>query len=238
MRYFIELSYKGTAYCGWQRQPNAITVQQTIEEALSKILRGEILITGCGRTDSGVHASFYIAHFESDAFVGGDIVYHLNCMLPSDIAIHKIYQTELHARFDAKTREYTYQVLIEKNPFSKELTWQYRADLDIEAMNQAAEYLLSHDDFETFSKVGSDNKTTICNVSYAKWTREGNSLTFVIRSDRFLRNMVRSIVGSLVDVGRKKITPEKFSEVLYSHNRALACSSAPRSGLFLSSVEY
>lgn len=243
MRYFLELSYKGTNYCGWQRQPNAMSIQEKIETALSTILREQISIVGCGRTDAGVHASFYVAHFdyEGEKVLSEDFVYHLNCILPKDICIRKIQQSpdQKHARFDAKSREYTYYLLCEKNPFNNELVWQYRGgNLDKALMNVAASYLLNFNDFETFSKVGSDNKTNICKVSFAQWKEQDNMLIFTIRSDRFLRNMVRSIVGTLVDVGRGKISHEEFKKILESKDRNKASSSAAAQGLYLSAVEY
>ncbi|MFI3330447.1 MAG: tRNA pseudouridine(38-40) synthase TruA [Rikenellaceae bacterium] len=240
MRYKLELSYKGTAYCGWQRQPNAMTVQEKIENALSLLLRQDISITGCGRTDTGVHASHYVAHFDFEGSLKPDFVYHLNCVLPEDICIKKNEHTsdDFHARFNAKNREYTYKLLVEKNPFLRELTWQYRMDLDINKMNIAASYLLIFNDFETFSKVGSDNKTTLCKVTKAHWKRQDNTLTFTICADRFLRNMVRSIVGTLVDVGRGKISPQDFKKILESKDRSKASSSAAAQGLYLSKIEY
>lgn len=242
MRYFIELSYKGTAYCGWQRQPNAPSVQETIEKSLSTLLREPIDIVGAGRTDTGVHASYYVAHFDSsiDVDLRPDFKYHLNCHLPDDITIRNIRHVadEAHARFDAREREYKYYILIEKNSFNRELTWQYRSDLDEVQMNIAADMLLHHSDFATFSKLGSNNKTTTCKVFHASWERDGKSLTFTIRADRFLRNMVRSIVGTLVDVGRGKLSAEQFRTILESGDRAQASASAPAQGLFLTNVTY
>lgn len=242
MRYFIELSYKGTAYCGWQRQPNAPSVQETIERSLTTLLRQPITIVGAGRTDTGVHASFYIAHFECDTNLDlrQDFKYHLNCHLPEDITIHAIRHVadDAHARFDARQREYKYYILTEKNSFNRELTWQYRSDLDIEKMNAAAATMLTHNDFATFSKLGSDNKTTLCKIYVASWERQGNSLTFTIRADRFLRNMVRSIVGTLVDVGRGKLSAEQFQAIMESGDRSQASASAPAQGLFLTDVTY
>lgn len=242
MRYFIYLSYKGTKYFGWQRQPNVSTVQESIETALSTILRQPISLTGCGRTDTGVHASYYVAHFDTAdrENLDSDFIYHLNCFLDQDIAIQKIEEvgTEAHARFDAKEREYTYHILLSKNPFNRDLTWQYQGQLDIEKMNFAASYLLTHSDFETFSKVGSDNKTTICKVFKAQWKQNNDSLIFTIRADRFLRNMIRSIVGTLFDVGRGKISPDDFLQILESQDRSKASSSAPAQGLFLSDIKY
>lgn len=242
MRYFIHLSYKGTNYCGWQRQPDVMTVQARLETALSTLLRQPIALTGCGRTDTGVHASYYVAHFDTveKENLAKDFVYHLNCFLAQDIAIKTITEVSdnAHARFDAKRREYTYHILLNKNPFNRDLTWQYLGSLDIDSMNRAAKHLLTHSDFETFSKIGSDNKTTICKVFKAEWTKQDDSLYFNICADRFLRNMVRSIVGTLVDVGRGKISADDFLNILESKDRSKASSSAPAQGLFLSNIEY
>lgn len=242
MRYFIELSYRGTSYCGWQRQPNALTVQEVIEKSLSTLLREPITIVGAGRTDTGVHASYYVAHFnyDDDISLKKDFKYHLNCHLPDDITIHNIKQVadNANARFDARQREYRYYILVEKNSFNKEFTWQYRTNLDEQKMNDAAALLLTHSDFATFSKLGSDNKTTLCKISHAQWERDGSSLIFTIRADRFLRNMVRSIVGTLVDVGRGKLSVEEFGEIMRSGDRSKASASAPAQGLFLSNISY
>lgn len=242
MRYFIELRYSGTNYSGWQRQPNAITVQERIEKALSVLLKNPTPIVGAGRTDAGVHASFYIAHFNHETAVDCEwLRYKLNIILPYDIAIMKIYEVsdDLHARFNAIEREYTYVIESHKNPFTKHISWQYSVPLDLEAMNRAAEYLLVQSDFTTFAKLGSDNKTNICDVRYARWEqREDGALVFTIRSDRFLRNMIRAIVGTLVDVGRGKYSPEEFNAIIDRRDLAAASTGAPAAGLFLSDVKY
>ncbi|MFI3277738.1 MAG: tRNA pseudouridine(38-40) synthase TruA [Rikenellaceae bacterium] len=243
MRYFIELRYKGTNYCGWQRQNNDITIQGCIEDALSKLLRSKIEITGAGRTDAGVHASHYVAHFDhtNEAIDCQQLCYKLNVILPPDIAIKSVYpvDTELHARFSATMREYTYIIEPQKNPFSRELSWQYYVTLDIENMNRAADYLLKHNDFTSFAKLNSNNKTNICDVSYAEWhTSPKGELIFTIRADRFLRNMIRAIVGTLVDVGRGKYTHEDFNDIILSCDLSRASGSAPAQGLFLSDIKY
>ncbi len=243
MRYFIELSYNGTNYCGWQRQPDAPTVQESIEKALSTLLRTTTPIVGAGRTDTGVHASFYVAHFdhEGDAIDPQWLTYKLNILLPHDIAVKRIYEVsaESHARFDAKEREYTYIIEPHKNPFTRHTSWQYNAPLNIEAMNRAAEYLTTHRDFTTFAKLGSGNTTNICDVRYARWeVQESGALHFTIRADRFLRNMIRAIVGTLVDVGRGKYTPEKFDTLIAAKDLSKASTGAPAQGLFLSDVKY
>ena len=243
MRYFAELSYKGTAYCGWQRQPNASSVQQTIEEALSTILRESVEIVGAGRTDTGVHAAFYVAHFDTSRPIENpaDFVYHLNALLPEDVAFGRIYEvdSEAHARFDATEREYRYYIEPRKNPFTRTTSWQLTTPLDVEAMNRAAQVLLTTEDFTTFAKLGSNNTNNICHIFRAEWIEiECGMLVFVFRANRFLRNMVRAVVGTLVDVGRGKITPEEFADIVASRNLSRSSSSAPAAGLFLTDVLY
>lgn len=339
MRYFLELSYNGSNYCGWQRQANAPSVQQTLEEALSKYLRENVEVTGAGRTDTGVHAAYYVAHFDtvaeladttggkdiSDPFESDktsmevgvaddadskvsdgcikndrngngngkrsrskDFLYHLNSMLPGDIALHGITQVadDAHARFDATEREYTYYILPYKDPFHRDASWQYTVPLDVDAMNRAAAWLTKYDDFTSFAKLDSGNKTNICHVTTAEWrcvrermfpfpgaraallqgthdggngkdnvngfdgsnhgfgcpagkpTRPSDCIRFTIRADRFLRNMVRAIVGTLVDVGRGKISPERFREIIEARDLSLSSGGAPAQGLFLTDIKY
>lgn len=248
MRYFLELSYNGANYRGWQRQKNAPSVQQTVEEALSRFLGGPIEVTGAGRTDTGVHAAYYVAHFDvgSDrgdltADGGGDFLYHANSILPPDIALKGIRRVadDAHARFDARSREYTYYILPLKDPFRTGTAWQYTVPLDMEAMNEAAGHLMVVGDFTTFAKLGGGNKTNICRVSVAGWRREADGgLTFTIRADRFLRNMVRAIVGTLVDVGRGKITPAGFAQIVDACEQRGASGGAPAHGLFLTDITY
>jgi tRNA pseudouridine38-40 synthase len=243
MRYFLELSYNGSRYNGWQRQPTAPSVQQTLEEALSKYLRELIEVTGAGRTDTGVHAVRYVAHFDSEMHIAdsADFVYHVNSILPADIAIRSITPVAptAHARFDAVSREYTYYIVPFKEPFRRDTAWQYFVPLDVDAMNRAAEWLLRYSDFTSFAKLNSANKTNICHVTEARWERGGDdTLVFRIRADRFLRNMVRAIVGTLVDVGRGKISPERFREIIETRDLSLASSGAPACGLFLTDITY
>ena len=242
MRYFIELQYDGGAYCGWQRQPDQPTVQGVIEDALTKLLRQPTEIVGAGRTDTGVNASFYVAHFDSVEAINEEYIAHkLNSMLPQDLAIKRIYGVaeDLHARFDAVEREYTYLLSPVKSPFRRYSAWICYYTLDVEKMNEAANYLLEVDDFTTFAKLNSNNKTNICDVKYAEWTtEEDGTLRFTIRADRFLRNMVRAIVGTLVDVGRGRYTVEEFREIVDSKDLSKASSGAPPQGLFLSNVKY
>ncbi len=242
MRYFAELAYKGTAYKGWQRQVDAPSVEQALEDALATLLRTPIEVVGAGRTDTGVHASYYVAHFDmpiesSDATT---LLYHLNSILPHDIAVFSLtpVDDDAHARFNAVAREYKYYIATHKDPFRRETAWQYFVDLDVERMNLAAAALLRADDFTTFSKLHSNNKTNICKVSKAVWTPGEGELVFTIRADRFLRNMVRSIVGTLVDVGRGKIDADEFARILAARDRSLASGSAPAQGLFLNDILY
>ena len=245
MRYFIELSYDGAAYCGWQRQPDAPTVQQALEKALSTLLRQEIEVVGAGRTDTGVNASYYVAHFDCENGVKdcAQLVYKLNLILPQDIAVKRVREVtpEAHARFDAVEREYTYYISQRKNPFRRYSAWQYYVPLDVERMNEASATLLDYDDFTSFAKLNSNNKTNICRVVKAEWRRaewDEDLLIFTIRADRFLRNMIRAIVGTLVDVGRGRYTVEEFRDILHSHDLSRSSAGAPAVGLFLSDVEY
>ncbi len=243
MRYFIELSYNGGAYCGWQRQPSMPTVQQTLEQALSTLLQDEILVTGAGRTDTGVNASYYVAHFDTRREISNpsQIVYKVNFMLPGDIAVGSIREVseEAHARYGAREREYRYYIEPRKNPFTRHSTWQYYVPLDIEKMNKAADFLLHWEDFTSFAKLNSNNKTNICHVMKAQWERNDDGvLCFTIRADRFLRNMVRSIVGTLVDVGRGRYSVEEFREIVRSLDLSKSSAGAPAQGLFLSDVLY
>ena len=241
MRYFMNLSYKGTNYHGWQIQRNAPSVQAELERALSTVLRLPTPVTGAGRTDTGVHARDYTAHFDAAPVAEAEALrYQLNAMLPDDIAVHRIRRVrdDAHARFDAAEREYTYYMRSEKDPFSRETSWQYRGALDTAAMNEAAAHLLAFDDFTTFAKLNSANKTNICKVTYARWRQEGTELIFTIRANRFLRNMVRAITGTLVGVGRGKMTPDEFRSIIAARDLSRAGSSAPAQGLFLTAVRY
>lgn len=241
MRYFIELQYDGGNYCGWQRQPDQPTIQGTLEEALTKLLCQPTEIVGAGRTDTGVNASYYVAHFDSEERLDKELLrYKLNLILPHDIAIESLREVrdDAHARFDAKEREYTYYISTAKNPFRRASAWIYYVPLDIEQMNKAAQVLLEYDDFTTFAKLNSNNKTNICHIMVAEWVREGNILHFTIRADHFLRNMVRAIVGTLVDVGRGRYTVEEFRAIVESKDLSRSSAGAPAQGLFLSDVRY
>ncbi|MBR6831650.1 MAG: tRNA pseudouridine(38-40) synthase TruA [Tidjanibacter sp.] len=242
MRYFMELSYDGGRYNGWQIQNNAPSIQEELQKGLSMLLRQNISVTGAGRTDTGVHAAFYVAHFDSEKVIENpkDTCYHLNKILPHDIAVSAIYQVcdEAHARFDAKEREYRYFMVNRKNPFKDRHAWLYHGELDVEQMNRAAEALLRHKDFTSFAKLNSGNKTNICHIKKALWQPTEDGYVFIIRADRFLRNMVRALTGTLVDVGRGKISPERFEEIIEARNLSLSSSSAPAQGLFLYDVVY
>ena len=243
MRYFIELRYNGGAYCGWQRQPDMPSVQQTIEGAISTLLREPILLTGAGRTDTGVNASYYVAHFDTSSPVADpeQVVFKLNHMLPGDIAVSRIVPVaaDAHARFSAREREYRYYIEPRKNPFTRDATWQYYVPLDMDRMNEAAAALLEYDDFTSFAKLNSNNKTNICRVKEAVWTIDSRgTMCFTIRADRFLRNMVRSLVGTLVDVGRGRYTPDGFRSIVESRDLSRSSAGAPAQGLFLSAVVY
>lgn len=242
MRYFLELSYKGTAYNGWQIQRNAPSVQGMIQQGLSTLLRADTAVTGAGRTDTGVHAAYYVAHFDTETGLDdpGSFRYHLNALLPHDIAVHRVVRVadEAHARFDAVEREYRYYIRREKDPFTRDLSWQLYTDLDLGAMNEAAALLTGYDDFTSFAKLHSANKTNICHISHAGWTQEGAQSIFTVRADRFLRNMVRALVGTLVDVGRGRLDVDDFRRVVESRNLALSSGSAPAQGLFLTDIRY
>jgi tRNA pseudouridine38-40 synthase len=242
VRYFIELQYDGAAYFGWQRQPDVVTVQGVIEEKLSMLLRVPTEIVGAGRTDTGVNASFYTAHFDSDVAVECEqLAYKLNRVLPQDVAILRIYEVEStkHARFDARQREYTYLLTQRKSPFRRYSAWHFAVDLDVERMNLAASKLLEYEDFTSFAKLNSNNKTNICHITHAEWQVEADgTLRFTIRADRFLRNMVRAIVGTLVDVGRGRYSVEEFEDIIRSRDLSRCSAGAPACGLFLSRVDY
>ncbi len=244
MRYFITLSYDGSAYCGWQRQPDAPTVQQALEQALSTLLREPTEVIGAGRTDTGVNASRYVAHFDCEGVKDcAQLVYKLNLILPQDIAVQSVREVraDAHARFDAVEREYTYYLSQRKNPFRRHSAWQYYVPLDVERMNEAARALVEWDDFTSFAKLNSNNKTNICRVVQAEWRRDEEDeslLIFTIRADRFLRNMIRAIVGTLVDVGRGRYTVEEFCDILHSRDLSRSSAGAPAQGLFLSDVQY
>ena len=242
MRYFADIEYDGTAYSGWQIQPHSPSVQQTLEEALALFLRCKVDVTGAGRTDAGVHASQMIAHFDLETPQDPDWMMHkLNGILPQDIAVHRIWpvRPDAHARFDAVSRTYKYYVTLNKSAFHREYSWYLVNEPDFGLMNQAAEMLLSTVDFTSFSKLHTDTKTNDCRVTEALWTLlEDGRWVFTITADRFLRNMVRAIVGTLMEVGRHKLTLEEFKKIIESKDRCSAGDSAPAQGLFLHKIVY
>lgn len=243
MRYFIELSYNGRNYFGWQRQPKGETVQATLEQALTTLLRRSVETTGAGRTDTGVHAAYYVAHFDLDEPLSDpqQTAYKLNALLPSDIAVSNITPVAdgTHARFDALEREYRYFIELHKNPFTRSAVWQYYRTLDLERMNRAAALLPEYEDFTTFAKLNSNNRTNICHILQAEWNvSEQGVLCFRIRADRFLRNMVRAVVGTLVDVGRGRYDVGEFRSIVESRDLSRASGGAPAEGLYLWDVTY
>ncbi|QVY65092.1 tRNA pseudouridine(38-40) synthase TruA [Polaribacter sp. Q13] len=241
MRYFIELSYNGKIYHGWQIQPDVISVQEKLNKAVSTILQEKIEVVGAGRTDTGVHASQMFAHFDIEKELKGDIPHKLNSLLPMDIVVYNVFSVddEMHARFGALSRSYEYKIWLGRNPFLLDFSWQIHSqDLNIDLMNDAAKLLLEYTDFQTFSKVKTDVYTYNCDVTEAVWKQNGKELVFYITANRFLRNMVRAIVGTLVDVGLGKITKDDFRKIIESKNRGNAGLSVPAKGLFLTNIKY
>ena len=242
-RYFIYLSYKGTHYHGWQIQPNSITVQEVLNRCLSMLLKEEIYCIGAGRTDTGVHAPCFYAHFDShiaELEKEQQFLYKINCILPKDIALHDLISVvpEAHARFDAVSRTYLYRISQAKNPFTIEYTMQYTKTLNIKNMSIASDILKEYTDFTSFSKLHTDVKTNNCKISQAIWEVHGSELHFIITADRFLRNMVRSIVGTLIEVGSGKISPNEISNIIEKKDRKEAGTSVDASGLHLIKIEY
>ena len=245
MRYFLRFAYDGTAFHGSQRQPNGVTVQETMEQALAMIFREPIPLTFAGRTDAGVHAREMYAHFDiSEEAMRREaerLVFRLNGILPDSIAIFDIYPVtdDAHARFSAVRRTYEYHIVDHKDPFLCQQATRVRPGLDFDAMNEAAQLLIGKQDFASFCRTNTDVKTTICDLTHAEWKQLGNGhAVFTIAADRFLRNMVRAVVGTLFEVGRGKMTKEQFAEVITQHNRCAAGDSAPAEGLFLVQIDY
>ena len=245
MRYFLRFAYDGTAFHGSQRQPNGVTVQETMEQALALIFREEVQLTFAGRTDAGVHAHEMYAHFdigdEEMRREGERLVFRLNGILPDSIAIFDIYPVKenAHARFDAVRRTYEYHIIDHKDPFLCKQATRVRPGLDFAAMNESAKLLIGKQDFASFCRTNTDVKTTICDLKQAEWKELDNGhAIFTISADRFLRNMVRAVVGTLFEIGRGKMTKEQFAEVITQHNRCAAGDSAPAEGLFLTHIEY
>ncbi|MEO6149077.1 MAG: tRNA pseudouridine(38-40) synthase TruA [Mucilaginibacter sp.] len=242
-RFFIELAYDGTAYHGWQVQPNAVTVQGLLNKALTTLLRQPIETTGCGRTDTGVHATEFYAHMDILPLNDGQLTIDnrsLNALLPHSIAIKNIIpvNADAHARFDATLRAYEYHIHFNKNPFKHGYSWLLRDVPDIGLMNRAAKMLMEHTDFSCFSKSNTQVKTNNCKISRAEWVTTADGIIFHIAAVRFLRNMVRAIVGTLLEVGRKEIAPEAIHDIINSKNRSNAGTSVPACGLYLTGVKY
>ncbi|OXB01852.1 tRNA pseudouridine(38-40) synthase TruA [Flavobacterium oncorhynchi] len=241
MRYFIQFAYNGTHYHGWQIQPNASSVQETLNKALSVLLNSRIILMGAGRTDTGVHAEEMYAHFDYDSDIDSKILVHkLNSYLPKDIAIFNLIKVhdDAHCRFDAIKRTYEYHINTVKNPFLQELSWYFNQKLDVALMNKAAKILLQHTDFQCFSKVHTDVNTFDCTIFEAYWKVENSKLIFTISANRFLRNMVRAIVGTLVNIGLHKITLADLENIIASKNREKAGFSVPAHGLYLTKIYY
>lgn len=242
MRFFITLSYDGTRYHGWQIQPNGDSVQQCLQEALSTLLRKPVEVVGAGRTDTGVHARMMVAHFDwEEAIDGKQLAYKLNKLLPGDIAVQEVRQVEgdMHARFSATSRTYHYFIHTRKDPFLQAYSWQIPFALDFEKMNEAAKVLLEYKDFTSFSKVNTDTKTNLCDLKEAFWEEvEPGQWRFTITANRFLRNMVRAIVGTLVEVGRGRISIEEMRHIIEAKDRCQAGESVPGKALFLVDIKY
>ena len=242
MRYFMRLAYNGASFHGWQIQPHDVSVQETLEKALSTVLREQISVTGAGRTDTGVNASTMIAHFDVANGIADPkrLVRQLNAIVGHDIAVYTIFPVhdDAHARFDATSRTYKYYLHTQKNPFLERFSWNCHYQLDFQLMNEAAERMLAFTDFTSFSKLHTDVKTNNCKVTYARWEQEGAQWVFTVTADRFLRNMVRAIVGTLVEVGRHRITVDEFCQIIERKDRCSAGQSMPGLALFLHGITY
>lgn len=252
MRYFIQLSYDGTGYHGWQVQPNGVSVQEVLQKALSTLLRQPTEVTGAGRTDAGVHASMMVAHFDWPAAHEGEggeeapldctqLTYKLNRLLPPDVAVQAVRPVgpEMHARFSATRRTYHYHIHTRKDPFLRGYSWQVNVPLDFALMNEAAQVLLEYSDFTSFSKTGTDVKTNICQLTEARWEQlKPGEWRFTVSANRFLRNMVRAIVGTLVEVGRHRMTISEMRHAIEAKDRQRAGESVPGHALYLTNIEY
>jgi len=241
-RYFIELAYKGTHFHGWQVQPNAVSVQESLEKALSTITREPIAVTGAGRTDTGVHARYFVAHFDSEKLTldHPDFTHKLNSFLCKDVVVFGISKVgvEAHARFDALSRTYQYHLNLRKDPFSLETSWHFFKQPDLHSMNEASRILFEYTDFTSFSKLHTDVKTNNCKIYQAEWEQDGANIVFTVRADRFLRNMVRALVGTILEVGIGKMDLNGFRKIIEMKDRGAAGLSVPAHGLFLTNIEY
>ena len=241
-RYFLELSYKGTRFHGWQVQPNAVSVQECLEKALSTITRETITVTGAGRTDTGVHARYFVAHFDSSQprLDHPDFTHKLNSFLKNDVSIFSLSKvsSEAHARFDAVSRTYQYHLNLHKDPFLTETSWYFFRQPDVDTMNEACRILFDYIDFTSFSKLHTDVKTNNCKIIHAEWIQQNKNLVFTVKADRFLRNMVRAMVGTLLEVGLGKMDIAAFRSVIEQKDRGAAGLSVPAHGLFLTEIAY
>lgn len=240
MRYFLELSYLGKAYHGWQRQPNALSVQEIMENTLEKLFQKPVEIVGAGRTDAGVHAKQLFAHFDSDELLDGQVVFRLNGILPKDIAVKNLQAVipEAHARFHALQRSYEYHIVQEKHPFSVDFAYLVKRKLDVARMEKAAQILLKHQDFKCFSRSRTDVKTYLCTIENCFWEQQDEKLIFHITANRFLRNMVRAIVGTLLQIGLGNSEITDMERIILSRDRREAGASAPAHGLYLTRIDY
>ncbi|WP_424494892.1 tRNA pseudouridine(38-40) synthase TruA [Salinimicrobium sp. GXAS 041] len=240
MRYFLELAYQGKAYHGWQRQPNAISVQEVVENKLFTLFQEHKEIVGAGRTDAGVHAKQLFAHFDAREGLNEDLVFKLNSLLPNDIAVQALLPVlpGAHARFDAVSRSYEYHVIQEKDPFAHDSAHLVKRNLDVDSMNAAAKILLEYSNFKCFSRSRTDVFTYNCKIEYALWVQKKDRLVFHIKADRFLRNMVRAIVGTMLEIGLEKMEVKKMHDIIRSEDRGEAGASVPAKGLYLTQVDY
>lgn len=241
-RYFAQIAYKGSAYHGWQEQPNALTVQELVNKALSTVTRQKVDTTGCGRTDTGVHASQFFLHFDLDSPIDDveKALFQLNALLPHDIRTYLLIEVEAtsHARFDAIKRSYSYYIFRKPSAFLQEFGWYFNRPLELEKMNTAAHLCLNHVDYACFGKSGGQQFTNNCTITECKWIEEGEILRFTVSANRFLRGMVRAMVGTFIDVGLNKISIEDFKTILENGDRGQAGQSVPPQGLFLEEIVY
>lgn len=240
MRYFLEISYNGKNFHGWQIQPNAVSVQEILNKSLSTVLRQKIITVGAGRTDTGVHAKQMFCHFDTEKVLDIQFIHKMNAILPLDILVKDIFRVKDNAnsRFDAQSREYKYYITEYKDPFFQDFSYHFYRKLDLKKMNNACKILKKYKDFKCFSKSGTQISNYICDVKYAKWEKKGELIIFTVRADRFLRNMVRAIVGTMIDIGTNKIDLNDFEEIIRLKNRSNAGFSVPAKGLFLYEVKY
>lgn len=241
MRYFLEIAFDGTKYHGWQKQSNGLSIQQVIEEKLSLKLKDNIRVIGCGRTDTGVHARQFFLHFDwHQSIILNDFVFNLNRFLPNDIAAKSIYivKSDAHARFSAIERTYKYYIDTQKNPFNRQYSFEFTLPLDIDKMNRACELLLMNEDFTSFSKLHGGQQNSVCKLTECFWEKKDKQLIFTISSNRFTRNMVRAIVGTMIDIGSEKVSIMQLKDIIEARNRCLAGQSVEAKGLFLEKVVY